>query len=95
MVNKVAPELVKGVRHALVIRERRFNRKMEWTRAALAGAAMFALVIGGYTWRTVQDWSLLSQTSYEDTALQRCLDKSTARDAQGNTLCNINDFLQR
>ena len=95
MVAKVAPQLVEGVRHALVIKEQRFNRNMEWTRAALIGAAIFALVIGGYTWRTVQDWSLLSRVSYENTALQRCLDTSTARTAEGHRLCDMNDFLPR
>lgn len=95
MVAKVAPQLVEGVRHALVIKEQRFNRNMEWTRAALIGAAIFALVIGGYTWRTVQDWSLLSRVSYENTALQRCLDTSTARTAEGHRLCDMNDFLAR
>ena len=59
------------------------------------GAAIFALVIGGYTWRTVQDWSLLSRVSYENTALQRCLDTSTARTAEGHRLCDMNDFLPR
>ena len=95
MVAKVAPQLVEGVRHALVIKEQRFNRNMEWTRAALMGASIFALVIGGYTWRTVQDWSLLSRVSYENTALQRCLDTSTARTAEGHRLCDMNDFLPR
>ena len=95
MVAKVAPALVEGVRHALVIKEQRFNRNMEWTRAALVGAAIFALVIGGYTWRTVQDWSLLSRVSYENTALQRCLDTSKARTAEGHWLCDMNDFLPR
>ena len=95
MVAKVAPQLVEGVRDALVIREQRFNRNMEWTRAALTGAAIFALVIGGYTWRTVQDWSLLSRVSYENTALQRCLDTSTARTSEGHRLCDMNDFLPR
>ncbi len=38
MVAKVAPQLVEGVRHALVIKEQRFNRNMEWTRAALIGS---------------------------------------------------------
>ena len=95
MVAKVAPQLVEGVRHALVIKEQRFNRNMEWTRAVLMGAAIFALVIGGYTWRTVQDWSLLSRVSYENTALQRCLDTSTARTAEGHRLCDMNDFLPR
>lgn len=95
MVAKVAPQLVEGVRHALVIKEQRFNRNMEWTRAALIGAAIFALVIGGYTWRTVQDWSLLARVSYENTALQRCLDTSTARTAEGHRLCDMEDFLPR
>ena len=95
MVAKVAPQLVEGVRYALVIKEQRFNRNMEWTRAALIGAAIFALVIGGYTWRTVQDWPLLSRVSYENTALQRCLDTSTARTAEGHRLCDMNDFLPR
>ena len=95
MVAKVAPQLVEGVRHALVIKERRFNRNLEWKRAALTGAAIFALVIGGYTWRTVQDWPLLSRVSYENTALQRCLDTSTARTPEGHHLCDMNDFFSR
>ena len=95
MVAKVAPQLVEGVRHALVIKEQRFNRNLEWKRAALTGAAIFALVIGGYTWRTVQDWPLLSRVSYENTALERCLDTSTARTAEGHHLCDMNDFFSR
>ncbi len=95
MVAKVAPQLVEGVRHALVIKERRFNRNLEWKRAALTGAAIFALVIGGYTWRTVQDWPLLSRVSYENTALQRCLDTSTMRTPEGHHLCDMNDFFSR
>ena len=95
MVATVAPQLVEGVRHALVIKEQRFNRNLEWKRAALTGAAIFALVIGGYIWRTVQDWPLLARVSYENTALQRCLDTSTARSAEGHHLCDMNDFFSR
>ena len=95
MVAKVAPQLVEGVRHALVIKEQRFNRNQEWKRAVLTGTAIFGLVIGGYTWRTVQDWPLLSRVSYENTALQRCLDTSTARTAEGHHLCDMNDFFSR
>lgn len=95
MIKRVVPELVKGVREAVVIRERRYNRYVEWRRAILSGAALFGLVISGYIWRTVQDWSLLSQTSYENTAIQRCQDTSLYKDANGQLLCQLGDFLPR
>lgn len=49
-VEALVPEIAKGVGEAVVIRERRHNRKKQWGTAAGIAAVACGLVLGGYVW---------------------------------------------
>ena len=66
-IQDLAPKILKEIRDAVVIRERRYNRKVEWRRASLIGVAVLGLGLGGYSWRAWQDGGSASD------ALARCL----------------------
>ena len=95
MIKDVSPRIVDGIREAVVIRERRYNRSIELRRAATVGLVMMGLVIGGYTWRFSQDWTAVEQLSQTEAALQHCQDTSPYQDKDGRRLCAMSDFVQR
>ena len=66
-IQDLGPQILKGIREAVVIRERRYNRKVEWRRASLVAVAVLGLFLGGYSWRAWQDGGNGSD------ALVRCL----------------------
>ena len=49
-VETIAPQMVKAVGEAVVIRERRYNQRVHWGRAAGIAAAAGGLLLGGYVW---------------------------------------------
>ena len=49
-VETIAPQMVKVVGEAVVIRERRYNQRVHWGRAAGIAAAAGGLLLGGYVW---------------------------------------------
>ncbi len=53
-IDDLTPKLLQEIREGVIIRERRYNRGVEWRRAILAGTAVLSLVIGGYAWRSLQ-----------------------------------------
>ena len=49
-VETIAPQMVKVVGEAVVIRERRYNHRVHWGRAAGIAAVVGGLLLGGYVW---------------------------------------------
>ena len=50
MVDTIVPQMVKAVGAAIVIRERRYNQRVHWGRAAGIAAVAGGLLLGGYVW---------------------------------------------
>ena len=50
LVDSIVPQMVQAVGKAVVIRQVRFNQKVQWGRAAGISAAALALVLGGFVW---------------------------------------------
>ena len=78
-LTKAVAEKLKDV---LVIRERRWNRRdrnISWFGAAAFG---LVLVIGGYSWRAVQDRDAT-------TALRQCYDAAMQDKATGRLFCQL------
>ncbi len=86
MVETIAPQLAKGVKEWVVIRERRYNRNVEWARAAAVGSVVLSLIAGGYAWRAIQDSSATE-------ALDRCLAHPYADPASGKRFCELDSLL--
>jgi hypothetical protein len=92
LVRDILPDMTRGVRDALVIRERRYNHEREWVRGLCIGAMMLGLVLTGYIWGTWSDWGLTSRVESIGTAVERCQLTSRWADDKGNRLCEIKDF---
>ena len=80
----LSPKILEHIRDAVVIRERRYNRKVEWRRATLVGMAVLGLVVGGYSWRGWQD-------SDANSALSRCLEHQF-QTPNGDKFCPISSL---
>ena len=81
-IQDLGPQILKGIREAVVIRERQYNRKVEWRRAGLVAAAVLGLFLGGYSWRAWQDGNSASD------ALVRCL-KQPFQAPNGDRYCSF------
>jgi hypothetical protein len=88
MIGDIAPRLAAGVKDCLVIRERRLNRNLEMARAAAISAVVFALVLGGYVARAVQDWEATE-------ALARCGSAQFVDTTTGRGYCPLDVLLPR
>src|SRR5260370_26540417 len=56
LIDRIVPDMIRGTRDALGIREHRHNRNVEWARALGAGALMLGLVLFGYGRGTRSGW---------------------------------------
>jgi hypothetical protein len=94
LIKSIVPEMVRGVRHALVIKERRYNHAVEWMRGLGIGALMLGLVLGGYVWGTWSDWGLTARVENIGSAIERCRLTSHWADDKGKRLCEMDDFVR-
>ncbi|NPD66325.1 hypothetical protein HN018_23445 (plasmid) [Lichenicola cladoniae] len=94
LIEEIVPEMIRGVKEALVIKERRRDKNMELTRALGAAGLALALVISGYVWGTWSDWGLSSRIESVGAAIQRCQSSSRWADDKGHRLCEMSDFVQ-
>ena len=87
---KTVASLTKAVaeklKDALVIRERRWNRRDRHISWGAAAAAALVILLGGYTWRGVQD-RFTYATAAE--AWARCQDTAFMDKASGRPFCQI------
>jgi hypothetical protein len=95
MIERVAPLVVEGVREAVVIRERRYNRNVEMRRVLSYGGLALGLVLAGNIWRgsyyAADDGEVASRARV---AIQHCRDTSKWVDPRNQaTLCFLADFL--
>ncbi len=94
LIDRIVPDMIRGVKDALVIKERRRDQNMEWTRALGAAGLTLALVISGYVWGTWSDWGMSSRIESVGAAIERCQVTSKWADDKGHRLCQMSDFLQ-
>lgn len=80
----LAPKILEHIRDAVVIRERRYNRKVEWRRATLVGMSVLGLMVGGYSWREWQDHDA-------NAALGRCLEHQF-QTPNGDKFCPVSSL---
>lgn len=92
LVKDILPEMARGVREALVIRERRYNHDREWGRALCIGGVMLGLVAAGYVWGTWADWGLTNRLQNIGAAIEHCELTLRWTDEKGNRLCEVKDF---
>jgi hypothetical protein len=94
LINSIVPEMVRGVREAVVIKERRYNHAVEWMRGLGIGALMLSLVLGGFIWGTWSDWGLTARIENIGSAIVRCQLTSHWADDKGKRLCEVDDFVR-
>lgn len=87
-IQDLGPQILAEIRDAVVIRERSYNRKVEWRRASLVAVAVLGLVLGGYSWRAWQDGSSASD------ALVRCLKQPFAA-PNGDRYCSFSTLFPK
>jgi hypothetical protein len=92
LVKDILPDMTRGVREALVIKQRRYNHNLEFVRALCLGALMVGLVVTGYVWGTWSDWGMAGRVENIGAAIERCQLTSHWEDDKGNRLCEIRDF---
>jgi hypothetical protein len=92
LIAEVVPEMIKATKDAMIIRERRFNRNIEWGRALGTGALMVGLVLFGYVWGTWSDWGMSRRVETLGSAIRYCQDTSPWKDDKGNRLCDLRYF---
>jgi hypothetical protein len=92
LVKDILPDMMRGVREALVIKQRRYNHNLEFVRALCLGALMVGLVVTGYVWGTWSDWGMAGRVENIGAAIERCQLTSHWEDDKGNRLCEIRDF---
>lgn len=93
LINGIVPEMIKGVRHALVIKQHRYNHNVEWARGLGIGALMLCLVVSGYVWATWSDWGLSSRVENLGATVEHCRLTSKWADDGGKRLCELSDFV--
>lgn len=94
MIQEATPQIVKGIRQAVVLRELRWNRNAEWGFAAAIGAGMLGLFLCGYSWRVSQEWHSIRLAQQTEAALGVCL-KDGPLDSQGRRYCPYDSFLPK
>jgi len=79
LATDVAGDIKKVLKESLVIREVKWNRRQNWTAAALAAAVLMGCFLGGGIW-----------TGYynDRAALDRCISKQVI-DSAGRAYCGI------
>jgi hypothetical protein len=92
LVKDILPDMTRGVREALVIKQRRYNHNLEFVRALCLGVLMVGLVVTGYVWGTWSDRGMAGRVENIGAAIERCQLTSHWEDDKGNRLCEIRDF---
>ncbi|WP_158803415.1 hypothetical protein [Acidisoma sp. L85] len=92
LVKDILPDMTRGVREALVIKQRRYNHNLEFVRALCLGALMVGLVLTGYVWGTWSDWGMAGRVEKIGAAIERCQLTPHWEDDKGNRLCEMKDF---
>ena len=93
-VMSVAPEIVKQISGAVVLRERRYNQSALWGRAAAIAAVACCLVLGGYAWRawTPDPAAVAGALLLE--RVRQCQSSPAFKQAQtGEAFCNLKALL--
>ncbi|MBV8457335.1 MAG: hypothetical protein JO122_12045 [Acetobacteraceae bacterium] len=85
-VRSLTDAVATKLKEVLVIREIRWNKKARVRSWLAAGALMLSLVIGGYTWRALQDSDAVS-------AYSRCYRETVKDPGTGKLYCPVETML--
>ena len=91
-VESVAPQVVKAIGEAVVIRERDYNKRVQWGRAAAVGTLFLALVVGGNLWASWQNGKVAEGALALD-RIKRCQAAPVKDTRTGNAFCPLADLL--
>lgn len=91
-VESVAPQIVREISGAVVLRERRHNRDALWGRAAGIATVALALVGCGYTWAV---WAADPRSAADAGAAARIMrcQAAPSKDARGEAFCPLKALL--
>jgi hypothetical protein len=92
LVQDILPEMTRGLRDVLVIKQRRYNHNLEFLRALCLGVLMVGMMLTGYFWGTWSDWGMAGRVETIGAAIERCQLTSHWEDDKGNRLCEMKDF---
>ena len=93
-VASVAPEIVRQISGAVVLRERRYNQSALWGRAAAIAGVACCLVLGGYTWRAWTPDPAAGSAVLVLDRVRQCQAAPAYRQAQtGEAFCNLRTLL--
>lgn len=92
MLVRAIPQLVKGVKDAVAVREVWVARGRSLRQAMLVAAATVAVFVGGYSWRTAQVWPVSDAALRNSEGIESCKATSHYVDEQGNRLCRLDAF---
>ncbi len=91
-VEAVSPQVSKAIGEAVVIRERDYNRRVQWGRAATVGGLLLALVVGGNFWGSWQTGQVAAGTLALD-RIKRCQAAPVKDTRTGSAFCLLQDLL--
>ena len=93
-VASVAPEIVKQISGAVVLRERRYNQSALWGRAAAIAGVACCLVLGGYAWRAWTPDPAAATGALLLERIRQCQASPAFKQAQtGKAFCNLKALL--
>ena len=92
MLEAAIPKLVKGVKDAVAVREVWVARGRMLQQGLIAAAAAALLIVGGYSWRTVQVWGVSDAALRNSEGIDSCKASSHYIDSEGHRLCRLDAF---
>ena len=92
-VEAVVPQIVERIGEAVVLRERRHNRRVQWGRAAgIAGVAL-AILAGGYVWGSQGSGGATAAGAVALDRIRQCQAAPVKDGRTGEAYCQLRDLL--
>lgn len=93
MIKAVVPQVVQGVRDAVVLREVRFHRNVEVMRGVIYISVFIGFLLCGYSLRVYERWSDDGLIDDVRRGIYHCKETSRWVDQNQQKLCPLADFL--
>ena len=92
MLKEAIPQIAKGVKEAVTVREVWVARGRTIQQALMVAAAAVGLFVGGYSLRTVQVWGMADAALRDNEGIAACKATTPWRDRDGMRLCRLDAF---